>query len=59
MGQRHRTKPMDYPFLVGFVILGAVWLIGATVERFRTWAMPAAALATIALIAETLWLVLR
>lgn len=50
---------MDHPFLIGFLILGAVWLIGATVERFHAWARPAAALATVALIAESVWLILR
>lgn len=50
---------MDHPFLVGFVVLGAIWLIGTTVERFHKWAMPAAALAALALIAESLWLLLR
>ena len=50
---------MDHPFLVGFLILGAVWMIGTTVERFHSWARPAAALATIAIIAELVWLVLR
>ena len=50
---------VDYPFLVGFVVLCAVWLIGRTVERFKAWAQPAAVIATIALIAESLWLVFR
>jgi len=48
---------MDYPFLVGFIVLGAVWLIGSSVERLHSWARPAAALATIALIAEAIWLI--
>ena len=50
---------MDYPFLVGFLILGAVWLVGSTVERFHHWARPAATLATVALIAEAIWLIVR
>ena len=50
---------MDHPFFVGFVILVTVWLIGAAVERFHSWARPAATLATIAIIAETVWLFLR
>ena len=50
---------MDYPVIVGFLILGVVWLVGTTVESFRSWAKPAATIAIIALIAEALWLLLR
>lgn len=51
---------MDYPFLVGFVVLAIVWAIGAAVERFHVWAKPAAVLATIALLLQSaLWLAAR
>lgn len=50
---------MDYPFLVVFLVLGTVWIVGATVERFKKVAMPAAALAAAALIAESIWLLIR
>lgn len=59
VGQRQRKESVDYPFLVGFLVLGTVWLIGTSVERLHKWARPAATLATIALIAESIWLVLR
>lgn len=48
---------MESPFFAGAIVLGIVWGIGAAVERFHTWAKPAAVLATIALIAQSLlWL---
>lgn len=41
---------MESPFLVGFLILGVVAAIGFGAERFRAWTMPAAVLATMALV---------
>lgn len=55
LNQCYRAR-MDHPFLVGFLVLGAVWLIGSMIERFHKWARPAAVLATVALIVEVLWL---
>lgn len=51
---------MDYPFLVGAIVLGLVWLIGTSAERFKDYAKIAAVLATIALALQSLiWLVAR
>lgn len=45
---------MDHPFLVGFIVLAVVAVIGYGVERFRSWAAPLAALSALALIADAL-----
>lgn len=50
---------MDYPFLIGFVVLIVIWMVGASVEKFRSWAKPAAVLGTAAVMVELLVLFFR
>lgn len=50
---------MDSPFLVGIAVLVVVAGVGLGVERFRSWAKPAAVLATAALIVAALAQILR
>lgn len=52
-------RGVDAPVLVGFAVLIAVWVVGASIERFHHLAKPAAVLAVLALIAEALMLFLR
>jgi hypothetical protein len=40
---------LDSPFLVAFIVLGVVWLIGAGSERFKDTAAAGAALSFIVL----------
>ena len=45
---------MDYPFLAGAVVLGIVWAIGSSAERWHIWAKISAVLCFFALAAHSI-----